>query len=174
VRNSTERAQRLIEELLDFTQARVGSGLAVSMRTVDRHEVVSRAVEELRLTFPYHTILHPSAGPGDCFADPDRLAQLVGNVSNAAAYGLSTAPITLATTVRTDRATLSVHKEGQPIPTEALDRIFEPMPGGARQQSRSQRGPWALHRPRDREGTRRHDRGPPCLRTAPNSASASQ
>jgi sigma-B regulation protein RsbU (phosphoserine phosphatase) len=115
----------------------VGSGLAVSMRTVDLHEVVSRAVEELRLAFPNHTILHRSAGPGDCFADPDRLAQLVGNlVSNAAAYGLSTAPITVATTVRDGRATLRVHNEGQPIPTEALDRIFEPMARGVPGSSR--------------------------------------
>ena len=61
---STERAQRLIEDLLDFTVARVGSGLAVTLAPIDLHAVVAGAAEELRTTFPGREIEHCSAGAG--------------------------------------------------------------------------------------------------------------
>lgn len=131
VRNSAERSQRLIEELLDFTQARVGSGLAVTLQPVDLHEVTSRAVEELRLAFPDQDIPHHATGPGECTADADRLAQLIVNlVSNAATYGQVGAPITVASEVAGGTATLTVHNEGSPIAPETLKNLFEPMVRG--------------------------------------------
>lgn len=131
VRSSAERAQRLIEELLDFTQARVGSGLAVTLRPVDLHEVVMRTVEELRLAFPDQDILHHATGPGVCTADADRLAQLIVNlVGNAATYGQVGAPITVASDVAGGTVTLTVHNEGPPIAPETLENLFEPMVRG--------------------------------------------
>jgi sigma-B regulation protein RsbU (phosphoserine phosphatase) len=131
VRDSAERAQRLIEDLLDFTQARVGSGLAVSLKPTDLHEVSARAVEEVRLAFPDQEILHRAVGPGRCTADADRLAQLIGNlVSNAATYGRANAPITVTSMIDSGTATLTVHNEGAPIPPEILRSLFEPMVRG--------------------------------------------
>ncbi|MGJ7486997.1 ATP-binding protein [Variovorax sp. LT2P21] len=131
VRSSAERAQRLIEDLLDFTQARVGSGLAVTLRPADLHEVTGRTVEELRLAFPDQDILHRATGPGGCTADADRLAQLIVNlVSNAAMYGEVGAPITVASEVAADTAMLAVHNEGAPIAAETLEKLFEPLVRG--------------------------------------------
>jgi sigma-B regulation protein RsbU (phosphoserine phosphatase) len=52
--NSVSRANRLIVDLLDFTQARLGRGLQVSLKPLDLHAVVADCVDDLRLAFPGH------------------------------------------------------------------------------------------------------------------------
>ena len=131
VRNSAERARRLIEELLDFTQARVGQGIHVKLGTADLHEITAQAVDELMLAFPDRTITHLSHGPGECIADADRLAQLIGNlVSNAASYGRGGTAIAVRSEVDGPDARVSVHNEGEPIPPEMLATVFDPMVRG--------------------------------------------
>lgn len=39
VASSAERAKHLIEELLDFTQARIGAGLSVKLGQIDLHQI---------------------------------------------------------------------------------------------------------------------------------------
>lgn len=136
VRNSAERAQRLIEELLDFTQARVGKGLNVKLGAVDLHEVTAHAIDELMLAFPDREITHLSHGAGECVADTDRLAQLIGNlVSNAAAYGRGGTPIVVRSEIDGPAAMVSVRNEGEPIPPHMLATVFEPMVRGAAEGS---------------------------------------
>lgn len=50
--SATARANRLIGDLLDFTQARLGQGLQVSRRPLDLHALVADSVEELALSYP--------------------------------------------------------------------------------------------------------------------------
>lgn len=131
VRDSAERAQRLIEELLDFTQARVGAGLSVNLRPVELHELTSRTIDELALAFPDQPIRHLREGTGECVADADRLAQLIGNLaSNAATYGRHDAPITVTSRVAGGTASVTVHNDGDPIPPDKQATVFEPMVRG--------------------------------------------
>ncbi len=131
VRTSAERAQRLIEELLDFTKARVGQGLSVKLGAIDLHEITAQAIDELMLAFPDRVITHLSNGSGECIADSDRLAQLIGNlVSNAATYGRTGTPIVVRSEVDGANAMLAVHNEGEPIPPALLATVFEPMVRG--------------------------------------------
>jgi len=131
VQQSAERAQRLIEELLDFTQARVGKGLAVQPVPIDLHGVVHDALTELRLAYPGLKIDHHAEGAGACVADADRLAQLIGNlVSNGAAYGRSGTPIDVHSAVAGDSAEIVVRNLGEPIAQEVLEHMFEPMVRG--------------------------------------------
>jgi sigma-B regulation protein RsbU (phosphoserine phosphatase) len=131
VQSSAERAQHLIEELLDFTQARIGTGLAVRLRVVDLHQVARNAIDELRLAHPDRVMIHESAGAGQCEADDARLAQLIVNlVSNAVAYGRAGTPIIIRSEVDEQSAIISVHNEGEPIPLEMQATVFEPMVRG--------------------------------------------
>jgi sigma-B regulation protein RsbU (phosphoserine phosphatase) len=131
---SVDRAGRLVQDLLDFTQAKIGSGLTVSLRSVDVHQVVSDAVGELRLAFPDRAIAHVREGDGPSSADADRLAQLLGNVvGNAMAYGATTSAVTVASHVGSDTFTIEVHNAGAPIPPELLPVLFEPMTRGTAQ-----------------------------------------
>jgi len=129
--NSAERAQRLISELLDFTAARIGKGLAVSRQPLSLHELVAQVVDELSLAFPGREIVHRRLGDGACSAAPDRLAQVLGNlVGNAHAYGAPDSRVTVTSALQGDRASVSVHNFGTPIPASLRETLFEPMVRG--------------------------------------------
>jgi sigma-B regulation protein RsbU (phosphoserine phosphatase) len=132
ISRSTDRANRLIADLLDFTQARLGSGLTVSRDDVDLHAVTSEAVDELSHVYTGRVLRHERVGDGACSADANRLAQLTGNlVSNAMTYGNPSRPVIVTSAVDERSFTLAVHNEGTPIPEEIRARIFDPMRRGA-------------------------------------------
>ncbi|WP_122596310.1 PAS domain-containing sensor histidine kinase [Pseudomonas viridiflava] len=127
IHHSTDRAERMIVDLLDFTQARVGQGINLSMQSIDLHATVARGVEELRLTFTANALIHRMEGEGACVADPDRLLQLVGNlVSNAVTYGAPDSDIVITSAFEANVIKVSVHNRGEPIPMEKVDSLYEP------------------------------------------------
>ena len=136
ITNSATRAQRLIEELLDFTQTRVGGGLPVAAKTLDLHALVAMIVGELALAFPERHILHRLAGDGEGVADADRIAQLLGNlVGNAIAYGTPEGTVTVRSATDDDHASVSVHNTGTAIAADRIDALFEPMVRGVTDSS---------------------------------------
>ena len=129
-----DRASRLIANLLDLTQARLGSGLSVSPASMDLHATVAEAVQESSQVYPDRVLRHVQQGPGPCIADADRLAQLVGNlVSNAMAYGEPGAAVVVTSARQADGFSLSVHNRGSPIPADIMDQLFERMMRGCDQ-----------------------------------------
>jgi len=117
ITRASERANRLIGDMLDFTQARLGGGLSVSLGPIDLHAAVSESLDELRLAHAGRALLHVQSGDGTCVADASRLEQLVGNlISNAVAYGQPDVPITVTSAVEPASCVISVHNAGAPIP----------------------------------------------------------
>ena len=136
ISKAAERATRLIGDLLDFTQARLGRGLAVNPQPIDLHATVSAAVTELSAAFPQRQVRHEAQGEGRCEADADRLTQLLGNlVGNAMAYGAPDAPVVVKSRTAPGEWEVSVHNEGEPIPLEVVPRLFEPMVRGKQEAS---------------------------------------
>ena len=126
-----DRASRLIANLLDLTQARLGSGLSVSPAAMDLHATVAGAVQELSQVFPDRALRHVQQGSSRCVADADRLAQLVCNlVSNAMAYGEPGAPVVVTSTREKTFFSISVQNRGQPIPAGIMDGLFDRMVRG--------------------------------------------
>ncbi|MDB5779198.1 MAG: alpha/beta hydrolase fold protein [Polaromonas sp.] len=126
-----DRASRLIANLLDLTQARLGTGLSVTPAAMDLHATVAGAVQELSLVFPDRALRHVQQGAGLCIADADRLAQLVGNlVSNAMTYGDPGTPVVVTSAREKAFASISVHNQGPPIPANMMDGLFERMVRG--------------------------------------------
>jgi phosphoserine phosphatase RsbU/P len=132
VLRSSRRAQRLVEDLLDFTVARVGRGITVRPQPMDLAQVVADSVDELRAAYPQQQLELRHVGSTAVVADAARIAQLVGNlVANATAYGAPGRPITIASHGLGDgRFAVSVHNEGAPIDAALLPRLFEPMVRG--------------------------------------------
>jgi sigma-B regulation protein RsbU (phosphoserine phosphatase) len=131
INQATDRSKRLIAELLDFTQARVGRGISIAQQGLDLHGVIARGLAELRLAFPGRALEHTSEGAGACRADPDRLIQLLGNlVANAVAYGAPNTPIGVRTLIEPSSFSVAVHNQGAPIPGVLLGTMFEPMTRG--------------------------------------------
>lgn len=131
VSRAVARVQHLVADLLDFTQARLGSGLSMRKSAIDLHRVVGDCVGELAIAFPQCRLEHQCSGPGDCVADPDRVSQAIGNlVANAANHGDPAQPITVRSETADGRVRVSVHNHGQPIPPQLLSHLFEPMVRG--------------------------------------------
>lgn len=140
VQRAAHRAQRLVDELLDFTQARIGQGLTMKLSDVDLDELMSSITGELRLSFADIGFDPPGAALGSAYLDADRIHQLFGNlVANAAMYGAPGKPVRLRCDILAGTLTLSVHNQGDSIPPAMLTGIFEPMVRGQVQQS-GQRG----------------------------------
>jgi sigma-B regulation protein RsbU (phosphoserine phosphatase) len=131
VSRAVARVQHLVADLLDFTQARLGSGLSMNKADIDLHQVVADSVGELAIAFPQCRLEHVRAGTGACQADPDRVTQAVGNlVANAANHGDAAQPITVRSEVAGKCVHVSVHNHGRTIPPELVPRLFEPMVRG--------------------------------------------
>ncbi|PYB86056.1 PAS domain-containing sensor histidine kinase [Pseudomonas koreensis] len=138
ISSSTDRAHRMITDLLDLASARVGRGISISRSAVDLHSVVAQSVAELRVAFPEVDIKHLSVGQGDTELDADRIQQIVGNlVANSAAYGAPQKPITVISNLDANRASISVHNFGPAIPESARPRLFEPMTRGTEQDGQN-------------------------------------
>jgi sigma-B regulation protein RsbU (phosphoserine phosphatase) len=131
IASSAERANHLIADLLDFTQARLGGGLRAERRPIDLHHVAAECADEVRVAWSGRAVDVRAIGEGTATLDPHRLAQVITNLlTNALAYGDPERPIELMTRVTGDTAEVCVHNRGRPIPPEILPRVFEPMRRG--------------------------------------------
>jgi len=136
IKQSSERAQRMINDLLDFAQARVGVGIGIAAADVDLHRITAQIVDELRFTFSRAVLVHQRMGSGIARLDADRLQQVIGNlVGNSAAYGDLERPITITSVYEDGVASVSVHNEGPVIPASVMEGLFEPMTRGSESES---------------------------------------
>ena len=125
---STERAARMVRDLLDFTQARLGGGLKLERASVDLHAVVRGVVEEFQVTSPERELRLEQRGDGRGRWDADRLAQLAGNlVGNALKYSPADSPVTVRSEGGPEDVRLEVHNQGEPIAPEAMARNLQPL-----------------------------------------------
>ncbi len=127
IRRSGARMARLINDILDFARSRLGGGIPVTRQRMNMAEVCRATLEELQVTFPERQMFFEAQGDTWGEWDPDRVAQVLGNlVFNALQHGREDAAV--HTTVRDagDRVLLEVTNQGPPIPEELLPRLFDP------------------------------------------------
>ncbi|RKG65870.1 PAS domain S-box protein, partial [Corallococcus exercitus] len=128
IQSAAERAHRMIRDLLDFTQARLGGGLRIQRRPSDLHEIVDGVLEEIEATHPDREIRRRRGGSGLGEWDPDRLGQMAQNlVTNALRYSPRDTAVLVETYGTDDAVTLSIHNEGAPIPPERQGLLFQPL-----------------------------------------------
>ncbi len=138
--SSAERAQRMIRDLLDFTQARMGSGIPLQPATLNLHELAHQVVEEARTAHPERELSFVHQGDGAGVWDSDRIAQVLSNIlGNALRYGREGSPVRIESEGQVEHVLLRVHNQGTPIPPELLPRLFEPLTRGGTRLSPSDR-----------------------------------
>lgn len=131
VASMTDRATRLIRDLLDFSQARSVGRIPVQPRVADLRALTRQAVDEAQLSHPEREAQVEHHGETTGRWDDDRLAQVVGNlVGNAFQHGPPGTPVRVSTRVIDDRAEIVVHNEGPPIPEGDRARLFAPFQRG--------------------------------------------
>jgi PAS domain S-box-containing protein len=131
IMSSSDRAVRLIQDFLDFTQARVMGRIPVTPKPANIRELAHQVFDEVLLTQPSRkgTIVHD--GEADGMWDPDRLAQVIGNLlSNAFQHSPPSSTVRLTTRGDREGVTIDVHNEGTPISPDDLARLFAPFERG--------------------------------------------
>jgi signal transduction histidine kinase len=127
IRTAAERALRLVRDLLDFTQARLGSGIPLHVTPSDLHRLVADIVEEARAGFPDREVQRSTEGDACGEWDPDRIAQVLQNLlGNALTYSPPGTAVAVRTRGEADTVVVEVHNDGPPIPQEHVPRLFEP------------------------------------------------
>ncbi|WP_257454384.1 hybrid sensor histidine kinase/response regulator [Archangium lipolyticum] len=140
IQSSAERAARMVRDLLDFTQARLGGGIPIHPAPLDLHALTRQVLDEVRMSYPERSFRVDSEGDGQGQWDPDRLAQVITNlVSNAAKYSPAGTLVTVVTRGHDGQVSLEVHNTGDPIPPELRQRLFQPMTRGASEVDRASR-----------------------------------
>jgi len=139
IMSSGQRMTRMIDQLLDFTRARVGGGIAIQPRDSNLADLCNQAVSELELIYPDRKIECSFLGDLGGRWDPDRVLQIVSNlVANAGQHGAAMAGVQVtADGVHPDAVVLEVHNDGAIAPA-LLPNLFDPFRGTQhrREQSR--------------------------------------
>ncbi len=139
---NAERAARMIRDLLDFTQARLGGGIPVERKALDLHAHAAQVLEELQQLHQNRMLELVKEGDPSGEWDPDRIAQLIMNlVGNALKYSPADSKVTVRVRGATAEAvTLDVENRGEVIAAELLPHLFKPLSRGVAKvdlQSRS-------------------------------------
>ncbi len=168
ISNSTDRMARMIDQLLDFTQSRLGGGIPVHPRNADLASVCRTVADEFEALHPGRIRFSAEADLKGCW-DGDRLAEALSNLlSNAFKYGDPDASVTIAGRCRDECVVLAVTNEGPEIPAPLQSAIFDPFraraPGAAARGQGD--GARPLHRAADR--ARSSGRDHPALRRGGN------
>ncbi|WP_223739741.1 PAS domain-containing protein [Corallococcus sp. AS-1-12] len=126
--SSAERAHRMLRDVLDFTQARLGGGIPMAPRDVDLLDLVRQVLDEVQQAHPERRLEVAGRGVTRLWCDPDRLAQVITNlVNNALAYGDAHCPVRVRLRGQAGGVTLAVKNQGRPIPQHQLPHLFEPL-----------------------------------------------
>jgi PAS domain S-box-containing protein len=127
---SGQRMERMIDQLLDFTRARVGGGIEIQVRDTNLADLCSQAIGEIELVYPDRTIQRSFVGDQGGTWDPDRLLQIISNlVANASQHGRPGSAVTVRLDGRQpDTLVLEVHNPGT-IPEALQPTLFDPFRG---------------------------------------------
>ena len=133
--SSAQNATRLVNDLLDFTQARLGSGIPVRRALADLRQIAQRVLDEVQPSHPGRELRLLASGDVEGLWDAERIAQALLNlVSNALKYGAPDSAVSLQVTGEAEWVKVAVHNTGAPIEPTLLPVVFEPLRRGAGHQ----------------------------------------
>jgi PAS domain S-box-containing protein len=140
VTRSGTRMQRMIEQLLDLTRARLTSGIPIvlSSQGIDVAQLVAKIVDEVRAAHPQSLIELRNEHNCTARIDADRVEQVISNLlENAVTHGERGRPIRVNLTSEPEAISVTVHNFGRPIDPAFLPLLFNPFARGERARGSS-------------------------------------
>lgn len=134
MQSSASRMTNIVDQILDVTRARLGSGIPIHPKEMSLTPMVRGVLDELALAHASARFELVADEQVRGVWDPDRLAQVVSNLaSNAIQYGRAGAPILVAVSAAAPFATITVTNavRDRPIASDRLGMLFDPYRRGA-------------------------------------------
>jgi signal transduction histidine kinase len=127
VAHQATRLDRLVNDLLDVSRARVGR-LDLHPEPVDLATIIAEAAEQQRQVNPTRTITFqfPADRRAPITADADRIGQVVTNyLTNALKYSAEERPVVVGLDMEAEQARVWVRDQGPGLPEEEQHLIWE-------------------------------------------------
>lgn len=133
ISSSADRIARMIDDVLDFTRDRLGGGLPTRLATNDVAHLVREAVDDLRLAVPALEVQLQDVRELWVECDADRVLQVMDNLLSNANRHSGGSPVLVTVGPWRGRGRIRVTHHGQPLPADAISRLFDPFhrPAGA-------------------------------------------
>jgi signal transduction histidine kinase len=130
---SAGRATDILDQLLDLTRVRLGSGMLLIREPMDMAFTSRQLLDEVRALHPGRTFTLEVSGSTEGVWDKPRIGQVFSNLlGNAVQYAFRDLPIAVTVRGEPKDVAVSVHNHGVPIPKDAIGGIFEALiRGGA-------------------------------------------
>ena len=127
MQQSVARMSALIDNVLDFARGRLGGGISLNRTPQPLKPVLDQVIAELRASYPASQIKTHFELTQEVDCDGGRIAQLFSNLlGNALTHGTQGSPVQVHATTKGGELELSVANSSQPIPPEAIIRLFQP------------------------------------------------
>lgn len=127
---SAERMARMVDQLLDLTKLRIGSGFEIVRARTDLAELWQGAIDEVAAAHPGAAIAIESLGDAIGEWDRDRLTQVASNlVHNAVVHGARERSISVRIDGTAPATVVATVHNGGVVPAEILPVMFEPFRG---------------------------------------------
>ncbi len=121
------RMARMLDELVEISEARGGAGLVLERRVTRLNDVVAMVLDEVQAANPAAVIQSRYQGDNEGLWDGDRIARVVQNlVANAIVHGTLDTPIGVVVREVGDDTVLAVHNAGKPVPETLRATLFDP------------------------------------------------
>lgn len=128
IHRSSQRAQMIVGDLVDFTRIRLEGMLPIKLGPVRLDQVCEHALAEIGALHPAQTLQPHFHGNLAGIWDAARVEEMLVNLlENAIDHGREGGDIVLEATGLDGTVTLSVTNEGNPIPSEDLRTLFDPL-----------------------------------------------
>jgi two-component system sensor histidine kinase/response regulator len=131
--SSGRRMNRLIEDILDLSRSRLGTGIPVQRKNADLGALLQRVVREHQAAHPDRTIDVVISGNLEGAWDVERFAQAASNlIGNAIQHGEPGQGVEIALDGQDGHSVEMRIRNAGTIPPELLPHLFDPFRGGER------------------------------------------
>ena len=127
-----QHLSRLVDGLLDYSKSTLGAGMPLHRIACDLGEAVAAELDLLQAALPEAPLRLQVQGATHGYFDDVRIREAVHNlVTNAVKYGERAAPIDVALTGDARSVRIAVSNTGQPLSSDALHALFDPLRRGS-------------------------------------------
>jgi signal transduction histidine kinase len=128
IKANSKRMSALIDDVLDFARGRLGGGIDIRFEDVhDINGALKAVVQELQDGQPSREIIPDISVTRKVRCDIGRVQQVASNlIGNALIHGGLQSPVKVTALADASDLIFEVWNEGEPIPPNSIDNVFEP------------------------------------------------